>query len=89
MERYHDFQIKDHYFWTGETPEYTTREERPAAKPAPQPKAPPVRAESDIVISARIGRSIQPDSDYARAGLSGLALSQRFTLPTSSVLPVR
>ena len=32
MERYHDFQIKDHYFWTDAAPEYKPREERQAAK---------------------------------------------------------
>jgi hypothetical protein len=38
MERYHDFQLKDHYFWTDAAPAYTTKEEREAAKlkaPAP------------------------------------------------------
>jgi hypothetical protein len=36
MERYHDFQIKDHYFWTDAAPEYITKEERQAAKPKPE-----------------------------------------------------
>jgi hypothetical protein len=32
MERYHDFQLKDHYFWTDAAPEYVTKEERQNAK---------------------------------------------------------
>jgi hypothetical protein len=34
MERYHDFQIKDHYYWTDEAPAYVTKEEREAKKAA-------------------------------------------------------
>ena len=42
MERYHDFQIKDHYFWTDAAPAYTTSEDRAAkAKPAPKPTEKP------------------------------------------------
>ena len=38
----HDFQIKDHYFWTDAAPAYTTSEDRAAkAKPAPKPTEKP------------------------------------------------
>lgn len=39
MERYHDFQMKDHFYWTDASPDYITKDEREAAKlkPAPAP----------------------------------------------------
>lgn len=44
MELYHDFQIKDHYYWSGPCPEFvTTDAPKPEPKPVPVKVAKPVK----------------------------------------------
>jgi hypothetical protein len=52
MERYHDFQIKDHYYWTDEAPAYVTKEEREAkkaAQPGPAKIEPPRYRDWEVI----------------------------------------